>query len=57
MTLRCGFVFLQSEVCTSALVDVVHAVINGNDGCVLCLGQSKTGQYAAGSHHTPRLCS
>ncbi|XP_043234867.1 uncharacterized protein LOC122388132 isoform X2 [Amphibalanus amphitrite] len=34
----------QSEVCTSALVDVVHAVINGNDGCVLCLGQSKTGK-------------
>ncbi|XP_037082774.1 kinesin-like protein CG14535 [Pollicipes pollicipes] len=34
----------QTEISTSALVDVVHAVINGNDGCVLCLGQSKTGK-------------
>ncbi|CAG9828079.1 unnamed protein product [Diabrotica balteata] len=30
----------QTEVCSSALTDVVHAVINGTDGCLFCFGQA-----------------
>ncbi|XP_050497405.1 kinesin-like protein CG14535 [Diabrotica virgifera virgifera] len=34
----------QTEVCSSALTDVVHAVINGTDGCLFCFGQAGLGK-------------
>ncbi|XP_059476106.1 kinesin-like protein CG14535 isoform X2 [Neocloeon triangulifer] len=34
----------QSEVCSSALTDVIHAVINGSDGCLFCFGHARLGK-------------
>ncbi|XP_057672094.1 kinesin-like protein CG14535 [Diorhabda carinulata] len=34
----------QTEICSSALTDVVHAVINGTDGCLFCFGQAGLGK-------------
>ncbi|XP_044255207.1 kinesin-like protein CG14535 isoform X2 [Tribolium madens] len=34
----------QTEVCSSALTDVIHAVINGNDGCLFCFGHAGLGK-------------
>ncbi|KAH1019392.1 hypothetical protein HUJ04_009218 [Dendroctonus ponderosae] len=34
----------QSEVCSSALIDVIHAVINGTDGCLFCFGHAGLGK-------------
>ncbi|XP_066252648.1 kinesin-like protein CG14535 isoform X2 [Euwallacea similis] len=34
----------QSEVCSSALTDVIHAVINGTDGCLFCFGHAGLGK-------------
>ncbi|XP_050461813.1 uncharacterized protein LOC126856885 isoform X3 [Cataglyphis hispanica] len=30
----------QTEICSSALTDVIHAVINGTDGCLFCFGHA-----------------
>lgn len=35
----------QTEVCSSALTDVIHAVINGTDGCLFCFGHAGLGAY------------
>lgn len=35
---------LQTEVCSSALTDVIHAVINGSDGCLFCFGHAGLGK-------------
>ncbi|XP_065221897.1 kinesin-like protein CG14535 [Planococcus citri] len=32
------------EICGNALTDVIHAVINGNDGCIFCFGNAKLGK-------------
>ncbi|XP_054264553.1 kinesin-like protein KIF26B isoform X1 [Macrosteles quadrilineatus] len=34
----------QAEVCSSALTDIIHAVINGSDGCLFCFGHAKLGK-------------
>ncbi|XP_054264787.1 kinesin-like protein CG14535 isoform X1 [Macrosteles quadrilineatus] len=34
----------QMDVTSTALVDILHAVINGSDGCLLCFGHSKLGK-------------
>ncbi|CAG9820272.1 unnamed protein product [Phaedon cochleariae] len=34
----------QTEVCSSALSDVIHAVINGTDGCLFCFGHAGLGK-------------
>ncbi|XP_025830846.1 kinesin-like protein CG14535 isoform X2 [Agrilus planipennis] len=34
----------QTEVCSSALTDVIHAVINGTDGCLFCFGHAGLGK-------------
>ncbi|XP_043471271.1 uncharacterized protein LOC122504292 isoform X2 [Leptopilina heterotoma] len=34
----------QTEICSSALTDVIHAVINGTDGCLFCLGHAGLGK-------------
>ncbi|CAH0407108.1 unnamed protein product [Chilo suppressalis] len=34
----------QSEICSSALTDVIHAVINGTDGCLFCFGHAGLGK-------------
>ncbi|XP_063223022.1 kinesin-like protein KIF26B [Bacillus rossius redtenbacheri] len=34
----------QTEVCSGALTDVIHAVINGTDGCVFCFGHARLGK-------------
>ncbi|CAG9113929.1 unnamed protein product [Plutella xylostella] len=34
----------QSEICSSALTDVLHAVINGTDGCLFCFGHAGLGK-------------
>ncbi|XP_069691784.1 kinesin-like protein CG14535 isoform X3 [Periplaneta americana] len=34
----------QTEVCSSALTDVIHAVINGTDGCLFCFGHARLGK-------------
>lgn len=31
-------------MCGNALTDVIHAVINGNDGCVFGFGNAKIGK-------------
>ncbi|CAH2107993.1 unnamed protein product [Euphydryas editha] len=35
----------QTEICSSALTDVIHAVINGTDGCLFCFGHAGLGEY------------
>ena len=37
--------FPQSDVCTAALQDVIPAVLDGIDGCVLALGHPKSGNW------------
>ncbi|KAK9891602.1 hypothetical protein WA026_015562 [Henosepilachna vigintioctopunctata] len=34
----------QTEVCSAALTDVIHAVINGTDGCLFCFGHAGLGK-------------
>ncbi|XP_076766277.1 uncharacterized protein LOC143433053 isoform X2 [Xylocopa sonorina] len=34
----------QTEICSSALTDVIHAVINGTDGCLFCFGHAGLGK-------------
>ncbi|XP_068085251.1 kinesin-like protein CG14535 [Anabrus simplex] len=34
----------QTEICSNALTDVIHAVINGTDGCLFCFGHAKLGK-------------
>ncbi|XP_045480277.1 kinesin-like protein CG14535 isoform X2 [Harmonia axyridis] len=34
----------QTEVCSAALTDVIHAVINGMDGCLFCFGHAGLGK-------------
>ncbi|KAF6211249.1 hypothetical protein GE061_014366 [Apolygus lucorum] len=34
----------KSELCATALTDVIHAVINGTDGCIFSFGHSKLGK-------------
>ncbi|XP_072154158.1 kinesin-like protein CG14535 isoform X3 [Bemisia tabaci] len=34
----------QAEISSSALADIVHAVINGTDGCLFCYGHPNLGQ-------------
>ncbi|KAJ2942717.1 hypothetical protein O0L34_g2187 [Tuta absoluta] len=34
----------QTEICASALTDVIHAVINGTDGCLFCFGHAGLGK-------------
>ncbi|XP_035725719.1 kinesin-like protein CG14535 isoform X2 [Vespa mandarinia] len=34
----------QTEICSSALTDVIHAVINGTDGCLFCYGHAGLGK-------------
>ncbi|XP_021928762.1 kinesin-like protein GA13060 isoform X2 [Zootermopsis nevadensis] len=34
----------QTEVCSGALSDVIHAVINGTDGCLFCFGHARLGK-------------
>ncbi|KAK1131885.1 hypothetical protein K0M31_016033 [Melipona bicolor] len=34
----------QTEICSSALTDVIHAVINGTDGCLFCFGHAGLGE-------------
>jgi hypothetical protein len=36
----------QTEVCSGALTDVIHAVINGTDGCLFCFGHARLGDYS-----------
>ncbi|XP_068228581.1 uncharacterized protein [Palaemon carinicauda] len=45
----------QNEVVTGAVVDVLHAVLAGNDGCVLCFGGADLGKTYTmlGSHTGP----
>ncbi|KAJ8676732.1 hypothetical protein QAD02_012519 [Eretmocerus hayati] len=33
-----------TEICSSALTDVIHAVINGTDGCLFCFGHAGLGK-------------
>lgn len=33
----------QPELCSSALTDIIHNVINGSDGCVICLRSGSQG--------------
>lgn len=50
--------FFQTEVCSSALTDVIHAVINGTDGCLFCFGHAGLGKYVfvtAALHMRPSL--
>lgn len=35
---------LQTEICSSALTDVIHAVINGTDSCLFCFGHAGLGK-------------
>lgn len=46
---------LQSEVVCGAVVDVLHAVLAGNDGCVLSFGGASLGKTYTmlGSHTGP----
>jgi len=37
--------FFQTEICSSALTDVIHAVINGTDGCLFCFGHAGLGKF------------
>ncbi|VVC93158.1 unnamed protein product [Leptidea sinapis] len=30
----------QTEICSSALTDVINAVVNGTDGCLFCFGHA-----------------
>jgi hypothetical protein len=39
-------VLFQTEVCSGALTDVIHAVINGTDGCLFCFGHARLGEYS-----------
>ncbi|BES94653.1 microtubule motor activity [Nesidiocoris tenuis] len=34
----------KSELCATALTDVIHAVINGTDGCIFSFGHSRLGK-------------
>ncbi|XP_023723787.1 uncharacterized protein LOC111873360 isoform X3 [Cryptotermes secundus] len=34
----------QTEVASGALTDVIHAVINGTDGCLFCFGHARLGK-------------
>ncbi|GBP90148.1 Kinesin-like protein CG14535 [Eumeta japonica] len=34
----------NTEICASALTDVIHAVINGTDGCLFCFGHAGLGK-------------
>lgn len=34
----------QTEVCSSALSELIHAVINGSDGCLFCFGHAGLGK-------------
>ncbi|ROT79339.1 putative kinesin-like protein [Penaeus vannamei] len=45
----------QNEVVSGAVVDVLHAVLAGNDGCVLCFGGASLGKTYTmlGSHTGP----
>ena len=47
-----GEIIFQSEVVSGALADVLHAVLAGNDGCVLSFGGSSIGKSYTmlGSH-------
>lgn len=38
------FLLFQAEICSTALTDVIHAVINGTDGCLFCFGHAKLGK-------------
>ena len=38
------FPSLQTEICSAALLDVLHAVINGGDGCLLVYGANGLGK-------------
>jgi len=42
--LTCVIACFQTEVCSSALTDVIHAVINGTDGCLFCFGHARLGE-------------
>jgi len=44
------YVFFQTEICSSALTDVIHAVINGTDGCLFCFGHAGLGKFRNHSH-------
>ncbi|ENN81057.1 hypothetical protein YQE_02532, partial [Dendroctonus ponderosae] len=47
---------IMSEVCSSALIDVIHAVINGTDGCLFCFGHAGLGKGGNSARNTPFLC-
>jgi len=37
-------VFLQAEVCSGTVAEVIQSVVNGADGCIFCFGQVKLGK-------------
>jgi len=39
-----GIFLLKEEICTTSLVDVLQAVLNGADGTVFCYGQANLGE-------------
>ena len=34
----------QADVCSSALTDTIHSVVNGTDGCLFCFGHESLGK-------------
>ena len=35
---------LQTEMCSTGLVDILQSVVNGSDGCLFCYGHARLGK-------------
>ena len=37
---------LQTEMCSTGLVDILQSVVNGSDGCLFCYGHARLGKIS-----------
>lgn len=44
LLLICLQSFLQAEVCSGTVAEVIQSVVNGADGCIFCFGHVKLGE-------------
>ena len=40
----CFLFFLQSELCSQSLTEIIQSVVNGADGCLFCYGHARLGK-------------
>ena len=46
---------VQTEVCAAGLVDIIHAVVSGVDGCLFCYGHARIGRSSTTHLSRPTL--